>query len=132
MSERKLVFNLVGLHRLPDIIAHLVVFPLPRFGRSNLFGVVSLLVFCSLRVKICLAQVMEKRHDDQAFVRDFRKNRLPYRAFPLRNKAVVYIQTVLQEPAFTSQVVARGGRGGVEVSLALNVSKEFIDTGPIN
>ena len=75
---------------------------------------------------------MEQSHDDQAFVRDLSKNRLPHRTFLLRDEAVIYIEAVLQESAFAGQVEARGGGSFVKVRFVPDVAHELVDTGPLD
>ena len=132
VTERELVVDLVRLYRLPYKIPHLVMFALPWLGRGDLLRIICLLIFRSFFIKVCLAQVVEQSHDDQAFVRDLCKNRLPYRTFLLSDEAVVNIKAVLQETTFTSQVKARGGRSFVEIRLVPYVFHELVDAGPLD
>ena len=68
VPERDLVIDLVGPNGLPDIVSLAVMFPLPVFCGSYLFRVICLLIFCPLRIKIGLAQVVQERHGNQALV----------------------------------------------------------------
>ena len=128
VPERELIVDLVCLYRLPYKIPHLIMFALPWLGRSNFFGFVRLLIFRPFYVEICLAEVVEQSHDDQTFVRDLCKNRLPYWTFLLSDEAVVNVQAVLQEAALAGQVEARGGGSFVEVCFVPDVAHEFVCT----